>query len=498
VPAGRDLNWELPYRKPDGYGSAAAQPFEGGTIWASLRIKSPAPTVSSVCLRVARVTTLPAVSLDLPVQASAFGAHALLPAGQEALLAATREALREKRTATAAQLAAAILDAGSNLEQLARIFAKAQEIERLVQLIWDRRETSLRSCAPIATFMRLCYAAEGANTRVRALRSWLFDDSTPPPSFTFRDTVRRLKRIGILQSLSRGVAHRLFLDLFLVKYRGWNDQSFSENIATLARRCEVPQKLAELLYSHSSHRGLDFLKWLHEFKAAQAKYHVLKEARTAKSLLHRANGSEQAFLERFSTSADILSHVGMIRAKRVFDGLDTSRGLVLCTFHGAHLFVLYDLCKKFMSGHYALTQAQIRRSGAEESDGRRNVGFRAVKALMDKKAVLIAPDGPYSGESTCEEITVFGIPGQVSFGAAVLAYEARSKTGWISMAYEDERLVPVYVPGPAPQTGETLAQFKVRWLSFYSAQLEAFLSSNPKNLAVDSSRWFDFGSKGTW
>jgi hypothetical protein len=158
--------------------------------------------------------------------------------------------------------------------------------------------------------------------------------------------------------------------------------------------------------------------------------------------------------------------------------------------------ILHGLLLKSMPDHYNLSKLEIRISGQSDKEaGRRGAAFRAMKALMQKRALLIAPDGPYADDSTSEEIRVFGIPTRVSFSAALFAYEAQCDLGWCSLINENERLVPSYAPGPTRKSGETFARFKDRWLSFYSARLEEAFSSNPKNLALHSSRWVSFALK---
>ena len=115
---------------------------------------------------------------------------------------------------------------------------------------------------------------------------------------------------------------------------------------------------------------------------------------------------------------------------------------------------------------------------------------------MQKKALFFMPDDPSFDESTSAGIRTFDHVGRVSFSAALVAYEARSDTGWISMIYEKEQLVPAYVPGPTPRPAETFAQFKDYWLSLYAPQIEAVLSSNPKNLGFHAPRWFLPKAKG--
>src|SRR6516165_2732319 len=105
--------------------------------------------------------------------------------------AATRRALRENRIAAATQSAAALLGTNSDFKKLARIFAEAQQIEPLVQLIWDRREAVLNRFSAIATFLQLCNCLDEA--RVREFRLWLFADSTSPANFWFSDFLHLLK-----------------------------------------------------------------------------------------------------------------------------------------------------------------------------------------------------------------------------------------------------------------------------------------------------------------
>ena len=144
-----------------------------------------------------------------------------------------------------------------------------------------------------------------------------------------------------------------------------------------------------------------------------------------------------------------------------------------------------------MPAHY-----RVARGEAGVTHGQRGTAFRALKSLMQKEAVLIAPDGPYLGDSARAEIRVFGFPARVSMTAAFLAFEAKSDTGWCNLVRENGRFVPVYVPGPRPDAGEPFEPFKDRWLSFYATQIERVLSSDPKNLTVPVPHWSFLGIEG--
>jgi hypothetical protein len=49
---------------------------------------------------------------------------------------------------------------------------------------------------------------------------------------------------------------------------------------------------------------------------------------------------------------------------------------------------------------------------------------------------------------------------------------------------QGDRLVPVIVPGPAAQDGETLTAFSVRLHDFYAQQIETVFTGDPCNLSL--------------
>jgi len=401
------------------------------------------------------------------------------PSDVSALLVATRKALHEQRFGAAAETALTVLAATSDLQRLERIFTESRRIDLFVQLVWAHRESTLRGLSAVAIFMRMC-AVDQTDMRLRELRYWLLDESTAPITFPYLPFLNSFNKIG----------DRQLVDLFLFKYKGWDQSSpekLAESVDALADRCEIPQYLAQFLYDRRAGRDLDFPGWLHDVRSAQVIGHFFRDALLAASLVRNADERDRPFLKQFHKRAALASNVDMARAKLFFDGLDTSRGLVLCTFHGAFSVVLKNLFRRLMPDHYSLGGDQAVRNG------QRAAAFRAVKALMQKKAVLIAPDGPHFGEAAGAEIRVFGQPFRISVGAALIAYEADSDTCWCNMVREHEQLALVYVPGPRRSPGETFKQFRERWLVFYTAQIEATLSSDPKNLELRSAKWSSFG-----
>jgi hypothetical protein len=399
-----------------------------------------------------------------------------------ALLSATRRALRNGRMGAATKTASDILAATSNLRQLKQAFAEVQKLDALVQLIWDRRESALRRLTQVAAFMRMCEAAEHGDVHFRKLRAWLLDESTAPLSFSFQAVSDGF------WNLKAGRA----ADLFRFKYRGWDSSSpekLAESVAAFAERCVIPQHVLEFLYERRANRQVEFPEWLRDLKSAQIFAHFARDGNLAKSLLRKGNGQDRAFLRQFKDDAALPNIVDMARAKLFFEGLDTSRGLLFCLFHGGFSYVLNPLFVRLMPGHYAIGKSNfVGPDGLEEERLKRGVAFRAMKALMQKKAVRMAPDGRRFGGAAAVEIRIFDQPLQISGGGAQLAYDAGSDTGWCTMVRDNGRFVPHYVPGPRRSPDETFGQFRDRWVSFYSAQIEAVFTSDPKSIDLTSPR----------
>jgi hypothetical protein len=405
-----------------------------------------------------------------------------------AFLSATKKALSEGRIKAAEESAVMVLMETDGLRLLERVFTEAQKLDLLVKLLWDRRDTALTHLAAVAAYMRMSAAVGNGDEQAR-LRSWLFADSTAPVRFSHLDFLGWFKGLDKNQQL----------DLLLIKYRGSNLSSaerFGETIQMLASRCDIPRSLLDFLYRNRDKKEVDYPSWRRDVQWAQALCNFFRDFPVAQSLLPGAEGAEKDFLAAFVQRVNAQNFVNMDKVRKFFNELDTTNGLLLCTFHGAFSFILNALYHRFMAEHYSIVQMPA--GGSANSairHGDRGAAFRAAKALMQKKAVFMAPDGPHFNEATGADIRIFGSPTRISASAAMLAYETGSDTGWCSLTLSSERLVPVFALGPRRNRGESYECFRDRWLSFYSSQIEAVLASNPRNLSMLSSRWSSLGSR---
>lgn len=172
-------------------------------------------------------------------------------------------------------------------------------------------------------------------------------------------------------------------------------------------------------------------------------------------------------------------HSGFVAAERrrsAFEGI--TGPCVIFSFHGSFIPILHAVFKAQFDNGYPLgvvTAAQDPRAAL----------FTGLRALQDKKVVLIAPDG---SEGLNFEIEVLGSKSMIGEGAAFLAYEGKCPAVWFIIVREDDAFVPVVIPFPARQPGEKYRQFKERFAQFYAERVLDFFTGDPRNF-VRTPRW---------
>ncbi len=172
-------------------------------------------------------------------------------------------------------------------------------------------------------------------------------------------------------------------------------------------------------------------------------------------------------------------HSGLVAAERRRSAFEGVTGpFVLFSFHGGFVPILHAVFKaQFDDGHPLgiVTATQDPRAAL----------FTGLRALQEKKVVVIAPDG---SEGLNIEIEVLGSRSMIGEGAAFLTYEGKCPAAWFTIAREDDAFVPVVIPFPARQSGEKYGQFKERFAQFYAERLSDFFTGDPRNL-VRNPRW---------
>jgi hypothetical protein len=418
----------------------------------------------------------PAVSLA-SVRAAVFGSQSETMDIRKVVVNA-RRALKNNRLDDAITIAESLLAITSNLGHLEPVFKESSQLPALVELVWRERDRALRDLTSITSFLRMCLDIGQKERRFKEFHSWFFDRL---PSITFSQ-FHYIRWIGV-RDLD---FHR---ELLLVKYfvhGNGSEMADSEYLRALRGRCIMSSELGEFLFKKNPDRTRDFSTWLNDLTHSQVLNHIISDAQLLPDVLKGAQPQDKVLLERFRKAAAYLSgNIDWARGAKTFEGIDTSRGLLLCGFHGAYYTLFPIICQRFFPDMYTMHAV------AMLSMGSRAVGFRATKSLLSGNVVFIAPDGRPRPETASVEMQVFGSTMHVSEGAAAMAYETGSDTGWFSVIREEGKFVPVFVLGPRKERGESFGDFRNRWAQFYSAQLEAAFSSDPDSVSVGSLRWRD-------
>ncbi len=379
-----------------------------------------------------------------------------------------RRALSGGRLEEASALAARFLIEGMPLRPLARTFERVGKLEVLVDAVWADRDTTLARLSSIVELLHLCDEA-GLAPRADDLARRLARASAPV-TVSPKDYLHRAASDGRL------------LALFEIKYRGWNDDpalGLAARVEALAARCETPAALVDEVARHLAPQADP--RWQREMPIDQAYGHAFRDANVAGALLKRLGTDPDPFLRAFY---DSLTHglvdalADMDESRRRFAALDLSRGLVLATAHNLFSRIEVTLADRMMPDSYAIHLRDL-----ADADGHRNAAFRALKAVTDKKAVVIAPDGQQGAPNASAEIEVLGRRVSVSVGAALIAYESRGATAFYRTIRVGRRFVPSFTAGPERADGEGFDAFRTRWLAFYAAARETALRESPGDLA---------------
>lgn len=424
-----------------------------------------------------------------PDEPKPSGAAGSARAGQtNPTLRRVRVALRKQNWAEAERFAVRALDDGLMPIRIAQIFTKAGKPELLVRAVWSRRDSLFKQLRDVAWFAKLAAAAELGDEYIAKLRRWAVADAVQPVTFGLHDYLRAYESLG----------DRVLAALFCLKDRAWildTSGDILEKAAQLADRFEVAPETAQFFYSHRADRDMSLAAWLPQFKTTQVLSHLYSDGVDARRFRHDPDGDYRKTATSFCRMARMTEYLDDEGAKRLFESLDRSRGLLLCTFHGGFLRMSSYFFVKFMPNPFWVTAKGEEQSNIVVVKGNEHgAAFRTFKALVQGKAVLMAPDGPHYGETSSVEVEIFGLKAKISEGAAVLAYESKCDTGWISAVRRGNMFVPDYLPGPRRLQGETYKVFRDRWVSFYVRCIERAFSS-PENL-VPISRWATPG--GRW
>ncbi|HEY4114984.1 MAG TPA: hypothetical protein VGM17_13100 [Rhizomicrobium sp.] len=402
-------------------------------------------------------------------------------ASAEERLRNIRQALRRERWAQAEEFAVGGMTDGLPLLRLKQAFDAAGKPELFIAALWKQGDIIFRDLTTLAWFARTA-ATHVGDEYFGKLQQRALERLPAQCRFGPLDYLRAYETVD----------ERVFAALFCIKFGAWACETSSDpfqKAAEYSDRFVVAPETAEFFFRHCRDKSMDFDEWLREFKTSQVLNHLFVDGSSLHRLRRNANPAIRQMVANFSRMGSLESCLDVAEAKRTFEGLDRSRGLLLSTFHSGFLRTSNFFFVNCMPDPFWITAKGEEQSNVVIVQGKeRAAAFRTFKALKQGRAVLMAPDGPHYGEASGITIEVLGLKTKVSEGAAVLAYESNCDTGWISAVRRGRMFAPEYVPGPRRAEGEPYKAFRARWVSFYADRIECALSSGPENV-VAFSRW---------
>jgi len=382
--------------------------------------------------------------------------------------------LQAKRVPEAAALTRRIMQSPPAVERwlpwLDRVFGEHTQLNVLVEVLWESRHLIISDMFVFGFFLRLCNKTSKYEKYRGMLRTCRNDGS--PAATRFSESAHLHYFCDLTDEQKSDFVSR--------KYEGWKVPShsgFFHAVDEFSNRADVGPRISAFLYANRSDKNVSYLKWLEKVRAAELVKHIQADAWSVAKLLKEGK-LDRALIPRFP---DIGQLVDRERTMAFFQSLDTSRGLLLTTFHGAYVPFATICFLRFMPDQYVLGI----NAGANQINAvadRRGAAYRAVKALQGGKTLLMAPDGRALGQTS--NITVFGLPLEVADGAPAIAYESGCKTGWYTVIRVGDRLVPEYDEGPTRIAGENFEMFKNRWWKYYASRIERCFAGDAINISL--------------
>jgi|SRR5579871_4005874 len=355
------------------------------------------------------------------------------------------------------------------LDFLQKTFVSRGSPTTLIELLWRNRDIALNDMFVVGHFMRLCTKTDTYSYFGPLFRSWAASKYTA--DFRFSEC-------GHLQSF-KSLTSEQRNDFVRAKYRKWQDltaREFLEAIDEFSVYADVSPPITRFLFGKRRNKDEIFANWFRNVRSAE----LLKHIQIDIACVGQVSTGEDT--RKFPQFPDLASMIDMESARSVLSQLNNLGGLLLATFHGAHVSLANRCFLRLMPEHYVFAT----NSGQNRINvlaGRGSAGFRAFKALRDDRILLMAPDGR-KGVGNESSMTVMGIRVPVADGAPTIAYEADCATTWYSMVRDGERFVPVCAPGPKRLAGENFEEFRERWWAFYAGHIERILTGDPRNISL--------------
>jgi hypothetical protein len=347
-----------------------------------------------------------------------------------------------------------------NFDAIKKAFEDADKLDLFFELLLSRDSATFEQLSLIARIGILAKDIDRIpQFEMRANHAMV--DQSGIRFRSFEDRRRLLKSVEGDQ--------RLFRVLMKLKYKGIRrlrvTENFIETARVLSNRIDINPTALGVLYASSHQPQACREDWEGEIRTAFSVQHLIADTRVLKD-----------------SDDDLIDPAAKERALR---DLDTSRGLLFLLCHAGYTHVLFRFVDREIPNSVYLASSSKRIP--IHLDPRGSL-FAGLKALLQKKVVVITPDGQ-QGSRNCD-ISVLGRKVPIGDGAAFLAYESRCATMWATMNRNGDRFVPNLVSGPVRDSAESFEQFQGRFNAFYERMLNEFFCGDPQNLLIGQ-RWLN-------
>jgi lauroyl/myristoyl acyltransferase len=266
-----------------------------------------------------------------------------------------------------------------------------------------------------------------------------------------------------------------------LKYRGVPQllEKLFESAEALSGRIDLPRPLLDRLFARTRIKTMPRAQWERQIRSAFAVDHITKDLLPAS--IERAR--------RWFGDAIKLDERSVEQAKGVLQTMDSTKGLLVVTFHGGFSRMALVLYQHLFEDGVIVLGGKSARKDRPANDkyivvwqNERTALFQALRALQDRKTLWIGGDAPFGNRAV--SIDMLGSPLPVPDGPSFLAYETGCNTAWLSYVREGRGMAPVLVAGPVREGKEKYKEYKTRWLKFYAERIDEFLTGDPRNIAL--------------
>ncbi|MGV6802470.1 MAG: hypothetical protein ACWA5L_11165 [bacterium] len=261
--------------------------------------------------------------------------------------------------------------------------------------------------------------------------------------------------------------------LFPLKYVGLDIKPDAHRLISQAEmiipRIRYNEKAFSFLYQNSQYKDLLESEWRHRSKLSFALEHLIADTQMP--------------------VADLNQLVDPLAVQKIEQEYDPQCGTVLMLSHAGYVQSRYGFFSQAFPDAIFMTNHKVLENRLEVGEDETASLMLAMKALLNGNTIVISPDGKRGrGESLG---SLFGKQITIKDGAALLAYETRSRTAFFTMGRDGGVFIPRLYWGPEVGASESYTSYKQRLAAFYIECLRQHFSGNPDSLLYSGS-WMKF------